>query len=308
MVINWGQKSVKIHNTPPRHCLTCGEVRSFSIRLQYGYFGLLCIFLTSWPKKYIYCCDVCEHGYELPEDIQENIEKAVQELGKSPIPWFSRYGLWIFLAVVMVLGAVSSHQDGERRDVELARTETELAPREAEFERPEADRVRAQKIVDAARTVAVRKLFAYWDTKIPDASGTGTLLPLSKDGIETLQSFHADLSKYDDVGLLNRVRAFTTVTEKNKISGEFSIVPFNPLHITPNKSLDWPRKIYANDDGAEILLLYKAFRIMDASKLEEFTTLIDWPNIEYNARGCFYIYDNLMNEEDMRRAPIRKRY
>lgn len=306
MVINWGRKSVRIHNTAPQHCLTCGDVRPFSIRLQYGYFGLLWIFLTSWPKKYIYCCDVCEHGHELPDDLQASVEKAVQELGKSPIPWFSRYGLWILLAVMVIWGAVSSYQDSQLE--ESIPIEADMGQREWGQNRA-LDRERADEIIDSARMAAVQKIFAYGQGNIINDVGK-ELRPLSVEGTDTLRSLYEDTedytstsaewgssaSLYNDVDLSDDIRAFTTVVERNKLARTSSTISFTLSPLSEREALMMSRIYYVDDKGAQILMLFKAFRTMEPSKLKEFTALINWSAKEYNARDCFYIYDNRMIE------------
>lgn len=311
MLINWGRRSVRIRNIPPQHCLSCGDVRPFSIRLQYGYFGFFWIFLTSWAERYIYCCDVCEHGYELPEDIQENIENAV-------IPWFSRYGLWIFLAVVVAWVAVLFHQDSQLD--ESIPIEPNAGRRGWGPNLP-IDRERADEIIDTARMTAAQKIFAYGQGNIVDDVGT-ELHPLSVEGIDTLRSLYKDTedytstsaewgssaSSYNDVDLSDDIRAFTTVIERNKLARTSSTVGFTLSQLSEREALMISRIYYVDDKGAQILMLFKAFRIMEPSTLKEFTALINWSAEAYNARDCFYIYDNRMIKTFKPRRMIRKRY
>ena len=111
MIISWGRRSVKLSDGAHHHCQKCDEEKPFSIFLQYKVFGLFWIFLTSWSKLYTYCCNVCGKGWELQGEAKAEAEDAVSRLGKSPIPFLHRFGLWMFLCVVMPMGWYMNYSD-----------------------------------------------------------------------------------------------------------------------------------------------------------------------------------------------------
>lgn len=113
MIINWGRKTVKLSEGTTQHCQKCDAEKPFSIFLQYKVFGLLWIFLTSWSKVYTYRCDTCSEGWELQGEAKTKVENAVSRLGKSPIPFLRRFGLWLFLGITMPLGMYFDYSDNK---------------------------------------------------------------------------------------------------------------------------------------------------------------------------------------------------
>ena len=66
MIINRGRISNKLGSTGRHHrCQECDVENPFSIYLNYEFFGLFWIFLTSWSKTYTYRCNGCGAWWEL---------------------------------------------------------------------------------------------------------------------------------------------------------------------------------------------------------------------------------------------------
>ncbi len=108
-VFNWGQKSRKCYEAKNDRCPNCGA--PFAIFMVYKYFGLFSIFLTSWGKGYAYGCDGCSILFLLAGDGKKEAEDWVSRVGKSPIPFHHRWGLWLFLVCVMGFGGYTDYSD-----------------------------------------------------------------------------------------------------------------------------------------------------------------------------------------------------
>ena len=117
MIISWGRRSVLLKDGMS-HCPECGEDTPFSITLVYKVFGLFWIFLTTWSKTYICHCNECGTGWELEGEAQAEIEHIVSQIGKSPIPFLHRYGLWILLCIGIPFLIIYNHlQDKEMNEI-----------------------------------------------------------------------------------------------------------------------------------------------------------------------------------------------
>lgn len=87
--------TLDMHGT--RHCESCDQDRSFSVVLQYRYWGFDWIFNFLTMRKYIMRCDACENGLELDR-------KAVEaKLDGVPIPFIHRYGMLTLLELIALL-------------------------------------------------------------------------------------------------------------------------------------------------------------------------------------------------------------
>ena len=103
----WGSKGevADLGAQGQRHCPTCEKERTFKLLLQYKVSHIWYIFKWVSGKQYAVVCDVCQRGEKL-------VAKAVEaKLGKSPIPFMSRFGWTFLLALIagfVVFGAIES--------------------------------------------------------------------------------------------------------------------------------------------------------------------------------------------------------
>ena len=95
----WGSRgeTVDFGEAGKRHCKVCEKERPFHIILQYRYSHIWYIFGSVDKKKYLYLCDICNRGWEL------DCEKVEQEFESNPIPFMSRHGAKIFVAIIVLI-------------------------------------------------------------------------------------------------------------------------------------------------------------------------------------------------------------
>jgi hypothetical protein len=115
----WGSKGEVADLGPQhsQHCPTCEKERAFKLMLQYKVRHIWYVFKWVTDKQYAVVCEVCQRGQQL-------VAKTVEEkLGKSPIPFSSRWS-WAFLvaivAGVFVFGAVENGKRDDRTQALMA--------------------------------------------------------------------------------------------------------------------------------------------------------------------------------------------
>src|SRR6476661_5537187 len=115
----WGAKGEIVNLGPQgsKHCPTCEKERPFRLMLQYTARHFWWIFKWVTGKQYAVVCDVCQRGDKLDAKVVE------AKLGKSPIPFGTRWG-WAFLAGMVAIAAVFGTLDdwnrGKSREAYLA--------------------------------------------------------------------------------------------------------------------------------------------------------------------------------------------
>ena len=100
MAIIWGSggKEIDFGLIESRICEVCEKERPFKLLLQYRYWGFYWIFNRVTEKKYLQTCELCRRGWELDTS---KVEDHLIKSGISPIPFMTRYGLLIFIAIVV---------------------------------------------------------------------------------------------------------------------------------------------------------------------------------------------------------------
>ncbi len=282
MVITWGRKSVKLAQHKSQQCQHCNEETPFSIHCSYRVFGMLWIFLTSWGKKFTYLCDRCSVGWELPEDTQAELADIISQEG-NPIPFLHRYGLWLFLAVMIPVGAYVGEQDD--KDSKQAKKERWA------FATP------ARDIIDVNRMKSAILMFDFTETTTANIEGelsqiVEPTIRLTELGVETLNAFIADAERQPS--LSSGFKPYLS----HKIPKPSGFIPRIHSFMKTVRKVDG-KQYYVNSEGAEVLMLYKAFLDMDNAEFQTFSQyMTSWGDVPYlNSTDCFYIYDRLLLDE-----------
>lgn len=109
----WGSGGdvVQLGNAGEAHCQICEKDRPFKNILSYRYAHLWYLFSWVTEKTYATVCDVCGRG------TRHDSKQFEEKLGKSPIPFYRRFGglfLLGLIAVAVVFGIVASNQSNAR--------------------------------------------------------------------------------------------------------------------------------------------------------------------------------------------------
>lgn len=96
-MIGRGERVVQVGPAETHHCPRCEEDKDFipQLRYSYGQFDLLFGFV--YDKRYQLACSQCQHGWKLETNVME------QALGRVPIPFHLRYGLFVAIACAAAL-------------------------------------------------------------------------------------------------------------------------------------------------------------------------------------------------------------
>jgi hypothetical protein len=95
-VVGSGGDVVRIGQTRPQHCATCGQTRPFQLMVSYRYFHLLFLFGFILEKSCVDACILCRRGQGVP------FKEAINRLGRNPIPLYRRQG-WLWFASPVAL-------------------------------------------------------------------------------------------------------------------------------------------------------------------------------------------------------------
>jgi hypothetical protein len=87
-----------------QHCETCEKSRDYHLMLHYRYFHLYWFMKVVTKREYYVMCNVCSRGWV----IKAAEAKAYLPTGKSPIPFWTEYGLLVIFGSLMGLGMLSS--------------------------------------------------------------------------------------------------------------------------------------------------------------------------------------------------------
>lgn len=191
---------------------------------------------------------------------------------ENTVRFFYKYGLWLFLAAVILIGIVGSIYKNKQDEIE--RWDNSQPGRE---------------VLDSQRMNSAAVIFAYTDSTIQGLKSETdeTTIGLTDVGAETLNAFYKDAEEIPrlnpgfgtytysaprPLGFVPRIRAFmNTVQEESRT------------------------KYYVNSEGAEILMLYRAMHDMSYAELQKMSQyLAGWPAVRYNSTDCFYVYDKLL--------------
>ena len=210
------------------------------------------------------------------DEKRERTEETERILGDkiteaNTIPFLYRYGLWLFLAAIILIGIIGMYKNKQ------------------EEKKLWVDSQPGREILDAQRMESAALIFDYTDSTIEGLKNETdeTTIGLTDLGAETLNAFYADAE------------------EIPSLSPGFSIYTYN----APSPSGFIPRirtfmktvrkengtKYYVNSEGAEILMLYRAIHDMSYAELQRISQyMTGWPAVRYNSTDCFYIYDKLL--------------
>ena len=221
-------------------------------------------------------------GWELPEDIQAELAGIISQEG-NPIPFLHRYGLWLFLAVMIPVGAYVGEQDEKERKQEKKEFWA--------FTKP------ARDIVDGERVKSAILIFDFTETTTANIEGklspiVEPTIRLTELGVETLNAFIADAERQPS--LSSGFKPYLSY----KIPKPSGFIPRIHSFMKTVRKVDG-KQYYVNSEGAEVLMLYKAFLDMDNAEFQTFSQyMTSWGDVPYlNSTGCFYIYDRLMADE-----------
>lgn len=83
-----------------QHCETCEKSRDYHLMLHYRYFHLYWFMKVVTKREYYVMCNVCSRGWV----IKAAEAKAYLPTGKSPIPFWTEYGLLVIFGSLMTMG------------------------------------------------------------------------------------------------------------------------------------------------------------------------------------------------------------
>jgi hypothetical protein len=103
MVYNWGKDFATLGTVGQIECPICGETRPEIAVVQYDYFGLMWLFNFAFNRKYLRVCDKCHQGKQVePATLGPLAEK-------DNIPFLRKFGLFLLVGIIIVLGVLTSH-------------------------------------------------------------------------------------------------------------------------------------------------------------------------------------------------------
>lgn len=105
-LIGQGERVVAIGEPEHRDCPRCGETTSFQKQLRYKYGSFDMLFGLAYDKRYQLACLQCNHGWILDTKATE------REIGRVPIPFHLRYGLFVLAVLGAALGAAAMAVNG----------------------------------------------------------------------------------------------------------------------------------------------------------------------------------------------------
>jgi hypothetical protein len=105
-MIIWGTggKHLDLGKVNHQHCETCGAHRDYHLMLNYRYFHLYWFMTVVTKREYFILCQICSRGW----GIKPAAAKELLPGGKSPIPFWTEYGLVTIFGTLFGLGMVSS--------------------------------------------------------------------------------------------------------------------------------------------------------------------------------------------------------
>jgi hypothetical protein len=118
-MIIWGSggKLVELGNAATADCAVCEKERSFRDVLAYRYAHVWYLFSWVTKKEYLRVCETCNRGS------QHDTKAFEATLGKSPIPFYRRFGGLVLLgliAAIVAVGAISASRMSAQDTVLLA--------------------------------------------------------------------------------------------------------------------------------------------------------------------------------------------
>jgi hypothetical protein len=99
-----GGKNLDLGQVLTQHCDTCEKSRDYHLMLHYRYFHLYWFMTVVTKREYFVLCNVCSHGWSIPA---AEAKKLLPQ-GKSPIPFWTEYGLLATFGTLMGLGMLSA--------------------------------------------------------------------------------------------------------------------------------------------------------------------------------------------------------
>lgn len=119
-MIIWGSggKVVELGSAGNAECAVCEKERAFRNVLAYRYAHVWYLFSWVTRKEYLTVCEVCNRG------TQHDTKAFEAKLGKSPIPFYRRFGGLVLLgliATIVVFGMIAASRTSAREDALLDR-------------------------------------------------------------------------------------------------------------------------------------------------------------------------------------------
>jgi hypothetical protein len=116
-MIVWGTGGdvVQLGAAGQGECQSCERERNFRNVLAYRYAHIWYLFSWVTQKQYMTVCEACNRGF------QHDSKSFEAKLGKSPIPFYRRFGGLVLLGLigVFVLVGILASQNAARHDVAL---------------------------------------------------------------------------------------------------------------------------------------------------------------------------------------------
>ena len=101
IIIGTRGKTLNLGLAGHENCPTCETQRPFHRYLDYRYGHLDWVIRVVTEKQYYKLCEICRRGVTL------DAKQTEESLGRNPIPWFDRAGLYVvgvgFAAVIGVV-------------------------------------------------------------------------------------------------------------------------------------------------------------------------------------------------------------
>ncbi len=116
-MIVWGSGGdvVQLGAAGQGQCQSCERERNFRNVLAYRYAHVWYLFSWVTQKQYMTVCEACNRGF------QHDSKTFEAKLGKSPIPFYRRYGGLALLGLIgiVIVAAIISSQNASRHDEAL---------------------------------------------------------------------------------------------------------------------------------------------------------------------------------------------